>query len=287
VDRARDLADWPLAAQARRVASRPHRWHVVEMGEGPLVLLLHGAGGSAHSFRELMPLLATDHRVVALDLPGQGFTEAGTRQRMSLPKMAEDIARLAGAQGWQPAAIVGHSAGGALALWLASDLTRPDGAPPRVIGLNAALAPFDGVAGWLFPLLARLLVLNPLVPGVFSLSSGNPARVRQLIEGTGSTLSEEGLALYTRLIRDRGHVDATLRMMAQWDLSPLLARLPDLAAPVTLIAAQGDRAVPPATATAAAERLPDARVVPLEGLGHLAHEEDPPRLAALIRDALA
>lgn len=283
----RDLPTWPLAAHSRRVTVRPHVWHVQETGTGPLLLLLHGAGGSTHSFRDLIPRLAQDHRVVAIDLPGQGFTRMGTKLRCGLRPMAEDVAALMRAEDWVPTAIIGHSAGGALGLRLAQILEAAGQPAPKVIGINAALAPFDGLAGWLFPVLAKALVLNPLVPRLFSLSSGNPARVRQLIEGTGSRLSDEGFACYTRLIADRGHVDATLRMMAGWNLDPLLADLPEIAAPVVLIAAEGDRAVPPVTSVRAAARLPDARVIHVAGLGHLAHEEDPARITAILRDALA
>jgi len=287
MDWSRDLPTWPLHGCSRRVAVRPHDWHVQDMGAGPLVLLLHGAGGSTHSFRDLIPRLAPAYRVVAIDLPGQGFTRMGTRLRCGLRPMAEDIAALIRAQGWAPAAIVGHSAGGALALRLAQVL--PDGGmpAPRIIGLNAALAPFDGLAGWLFPVLAKTLVLNPLVPRIFALTSGNPTRVRQLLESTGSRIDDAGLAYYSRLIADRGHVDATLRMMAGWDLDPLLADLPGIATPVSLIAAENDRAVPPVTSVRAAARLPDARVIHVAGLGHLAHEEAPARIATILRDALA
>ena len=281
----RDLPTWPLHALSRRVASRPHLWHVQETGSGSLLLLLHGAGGSTHSWRDLIPGLARAHRVVAIDLPGQGFSRPGTNQRMGLDPMAEDIARLARAEDWQPAAIIGHSAGGAIALRLATLLRRPEGGVPKVIGINAALAPFDGFAGWLFPVLARLLVLNPLVPRLFALSSGNPDRVRKLIEGTGSHLGPEGLALYARLIADRHHVDGTLRMMAQWSLDGLLADLPAHPGEVLLLAGDRDLAVPPGTADAAAARMPRARVRHLPGLGHLAHEEDPSLLAALLAEA--
>ena len=56
---------WPHRAHSRQVFCKPHRWHVQEMGQGDLIVLLHGAGGSTHSFRHLMPLLAEHYRVVA------------------------------------------------------------------------------------------------------------------------------------------------------------------------------------------------------------------------------
>ena len=93
-------ADWPHRDLSRHIACKPHLWHMQEMGAGPLVLLLHGAGGATHSWRHLMPLLAADYRVVAIDLPGQGFTRLGARGRCGLDPMATDIARLCAAEGW-------------------------------------------------------------------------------------------------------------------------------------------------------------------------------------------
>lgn len=275
MDWARDLSGWPHAQASRRIDHPPHRWHVQEMGQGETLLLIHGAGASTHSWRGLMPLLAARWHVVALDLPGQGFTQAGTRSRCSLPLMSDDIAALARAQGWRPRAVIGHSAGGAIALELARRL-EPQ---PKVVGINAALGNFEGVAGWLFPMLAKFLALNPFSAGLFTLGGASPARTRRLIESTGTTLDEEGLRLYARLMGDRGHVDATLQMMSQWRIDPLIEMLPGIAAPTRFITGDRDEAVPPATSERAAARMPDARVVHLPALGHLAHEENPQAVA--------
>ena len=283
MDWARDLPGWPHAAHSRRIAHPPHRWHVQEMGEGETLLLIHGAGGSTHSWRGLMPLLARRRHVVALDLPGQGFTQAGTKSRCSLPLMSDDIAALAQAQGWRPAAVIGHSAGAAIALELARRLAPQ----PRIIGLNAALGNFEGVAGWLFPALAKALALNPLSATMLTLGGASPARTRRLIESTGSTLDDAGLRLYARLVGDRGHVDATLKMMSQWRIDPLLDMLPAIDAPTLFVTGDRDAAVPPATSDRAAARMPQARVRHLPGLGHLAHEEDPQATAAEIEAFLA
>jgi magnesium chelatase accessory protein len=283
MDWARDLPGWPHAAHSRRVAHPPHRWHVQEMGEGETLLLIHGAGGSTHSWRGLMPLLARRRHVVALDLPGQGFTRAGTKSRCSLPLMSDDIAAFTEAQGWRPVAVIGHSAGAAIALELARRLAPQ----PRVVGLNAALGNFEGVAGWLFPMLAKALALNPFSATMLTMGGASPARTRRLIESTGSTLDEAGLRLYARLVGDRGHVDATLKMMSQWRIDPLLDMLPTIDAPTLFVTGDRDTAVPPATSDRAAARMPQAEVRHLPGLGHLAHEEDPQAAAAEIEAFLA
>ncbi len=275
--------DWPHTELSRQVFCKPHRWHVQEAGEGPTVILLHGAGGSVHSYRDMITVLAREYHVVAIDMPGQGLTQLGARHRCGLDAMAKDVAALLSQQQWMPVAVVGHSAGGALALRL-SHLLSPT---PAVIGINPALGHFQGLAGVLFPVMAKLLALTPGVAGFFSRSAANPDRVRSLIESTGTTLSDHGLALYRRLVGDRGHVDATLLMMAQWTLDDLLRELPTITAPTLFLAGEHDEAVPPSVSEDAAARMPNAKVMRLPDLGHLAHEEDPAQICSLIQDFLA
>ena len=278
MDRARDLSDWPLQKHSRAVRVKPHIWHVVEMGEGPTVLMLHGAGGSTHSWAGVMPLMAQDHHVIAVDLPGQGFTRAGTKTRLGLPMMALDLKALLVDQGWEPTLIVGHSAGGALALQLASVQDNP----VRVVGINAALEPFEGIAGWLFPIMAKMLALNPFTSVALTMGGSAMGRARGLIRTTGSDIPEDSLRCYAKLFSDRGHVDSTLQMMAQWDVDMLTARTFTLTTPTLLIAGDKDQTVPPAVSKRAAEAMPFGMFQELKGLGHLAHEEAPDLVAQAI-----
>ncbi|QBF34150.1 alpha/beta fold hydrolase BchO [Thalassococcus sp. S3] len=280
-------ADWPLLEHSRQILCRPHRWHVQEMGQGETLLLLHGTGCSVHSFRGLAPILAQSHRVISLDLPGQGLTQLGARHRSGLHATTEDIANLCAQEGWQPAAIIGHSAGGAVALNLTHRLVSPRGQAPRVIGINPALENFKGMASVMFPAMAKMLALTPFTAEMVSRTSDSPERVAALIRSTGSDLDPIGLQLYRRLIRDRDHVDGTLLMMASWSLNHLRQELPKLAMPALFLTGARDRTVPPASPARAAARMPDCRTVTLPDLGHLAHEEAPDRVAALIQGFLA
>jgi magnesium chelatase accessory protein len=271
--------DWPLRAMARRVRAR-HDWWVIEHGAGPEVLLLHGAGGSGHSFRALAPALQ-GYRCLIPDLPGQGFTRAGARDRFGIAPMAEDVAALIRAAGWQPRLVIGHSAGVPLALQL-STLVPLD----AVIGINAALGQFDGAAGFLFPLLARALAATPFVPALVSRMWGNEAKVRQLIEGTGSKLDDAGLAQYLTLVRRPAHVDGTLSMMAAWRVDRLMAAAAGLGVRTLLISNAGDRIVPPRVSAEAARMLPRAELREMPKLGHLSHEEDAAAVLAVLADWL-
>lgn len=276
------IKSWPNAHLSRRVQGPVHRWHVQETGQGKTVLLLHGAGGSTHNYREIIPILAERFHVVALDLPGQGFTQLGARHRSGLDPTAEDIAKLCAQEGWAPDVIVGHSAGAAVALRLAQADLSPRGQTPLVIGINAALAEFQGLAGAIFPVMAKALAAVPFTASLFSGASNNPARIQALISSTGSELDATGMELYRRLVADRNHVDGTLLMMSQWKLPPLLKALPGHDAPVRFIVGEKDGTVPPTVSLTAAQRMPDATVTNLSGLGHLAHEERPTEMAGLI-----
>lgn len=275
-----DGADWPNRQASRMVEAGGIDWHVQIMGEGPVLLVLHGTGASTHSWRDLAPLLATRYRVVAPDLPGHGFSSTLGARTQSLPGMARATAAMLQALGVSPDIAVGHSAGAAVLARLGLDHAF---SPKRIIALNGALSPFEGVAGHVFPTMAKALFLNPFAPRYVAWSASGGA-VARLLDGTGSRLDPRGVALYAQLLRNPAHIDGALSMMAHWDLRALARDLPRLRIPIEFIVAENDRTVPPDGARKLAARLSDARVLSVPGLGHLAHEEDPALFARLIFD---
>lgn len=276
-----DGRDWPNRAASRFVTAAGLRWHVQEMGEGPPLLLLHGTAAATHSWRDLMPLLATRFRVVAPDLPGHGFTEGVPPARLSLPGMAAAVAALCAAIDVVPARAVGHSAGAAILLRMALDGRI---APDAVISLNGALLPLGEKNAAFFKGAAKLLMGLPFIPGLFAWRAADRGVAERLLRDTGSRIEARGVDFYARLFRHKGHVAAALGMMANWDLDPLLRDLPRLRPRLVLVVGAADRAVPPTQAERVRQRLPAARIVTLPGLGHLAHEEDPAAIAALVFD---
>ena len=272
---------WPNHDKSRFHTAAGIDWHVQEMGAGPSLLLVHGTGASTHSWRSLAPLLASNYSVTAFDLPGHGFTSPGTRNQRTLPGMASAIADLLKSIDLQPTVVVGHSAGAALLIRCCLDGAL---APESMISLNGALLPFRGAAGVLFPPLAKLLFLNPLMPHLLARRGGQRARVERLIRGTGSELDAAGIELYARLFENPSHVSATLGMMASWDLHQLERNLTALTVPLLLVAGDNDQAVPPSDAERVHRLLRDARLIRLPGLGHLAHEEDAETVVELIND---
>ncbi len=273
--------DWPHRDASRTIAAVHQHWHVQEMGPkgdiAPTLLLIHGAGGSLHSWADLAPKLAQQYRVIALDVAGHGFSQKGRMARAGLEDIASDITALAENQGWQVRAVIGHSAGAAIALRLAELM------PLRaVVGLNAALSQFEGMAGWLFPAMAKTLSLLPFAPQFGAKMLGTPAQIDRLLTQTGAQIGAAGRAQYLTLARRPAHIGATLDMMAAWDLRPLLARLSHITVPVLLLTGAHDGAVPPRVSVDAARALPHATAHILQGYGHLLPEEAAEVIAPLI-----
>ncbi len=274
--------DWPHRALSRQITAAGQIWHVQEMGDGPTILLIHGAGGSLHSWADMAPLLAPHYRVISVDVAGHGFSQKGRFSRAGLDNVARDLTALAADQGWDIRAIIGHSAGAAIALRMAEMM------PLRAaIGLNAALSQFEGVAGWLFPAMAKALSLLPFAGHMGAQMLGTPAQIDRLLTQTGAKITDAGRAQYLALARRPAHIAATLDMMAAWDLRPLLARLGQINIPVLLLTGARDGAVPPKVSQDAARALPLGRAQILQSYGHLLPEEAAQVIAPLILQFLA
>ncbi len=280
----RDGADWPNREASRFIAAGHMTFHVQRLGNGPVALLIHGTGASTHSWRDVLPLLAKDFDVIAVDLPGHAFTSGARSGDLTLAGMAGALAGLLRVLEVKPEVMVGHSAGAPVIAAMHFD---HDIRPALIVSLNGAWRPFPGLAGKIFPVVARLLHLNPAIAQMVAWRAGNRDAIRRLIEGTGSTIDEQGLALYARLFQDPLHVNNVLRMMAGWDLAPVTRRIDRLETACLLIAASDDLAVPAETSIDLGRRLSNASVETIRGGGHLLHEVKPGETVALIRAAMS
>lgn len=274
-----DGASWPNRHLSNFIEAGGCRWHVQRAGAGLKVLLLHGTGASTHSWAGLLPLLAAKYDVLAADLPGHAFTRISRQVEPSLPGKAAEFGKLLSQTGFEPDVLIGHSAGAAIAIHLATRLRRP---PQHIIGLNAALRPLGGMAGLAGPAIARAMTVSPLMVNVIARRARDRERVARLIRSTGSISSEPYLGIYAMLFANPQHVRGTLRMMASWDVSTIPRDIRRIGYPLALITGDLDRAAPPVEAEEFARRYPGVHHMPLSGHGHLAHEEDPGRIAGVI-----
>ena len=243
--------------------------HTVAEGEGPRVVLVHGFTQTLASWEPLAARLRARWRVVRADLPGHGGSAA---VRADLPTTAELLGTAAA-----PGAFVGYSLGGRVCLRLALD--RPD--------------------------LVRALVLLGASPGIAG--AGERAERRAADEALARDLERDGVAAFLdrwlagplfatlpaeragraeRLGNGAAGLAAALRLLGTGTQEPLWARLPELAAPVLLVAGELDGKF-----AAVAERMagaigPRARVALVPGAGHAAHLEQPEAFGDLVESFL-
>jgi magnesium chelatase accessory protein len=252
------------------------------MGAGPVLLLLHGTGASTHSWRDLAPALAPHFTVVAPDLPGHGFTDTPVKSHgFSLPLVSRGVGNLLEVLGLAPVLVAGHSAGAAIAARMVADRLIT---VSYVVSLNGALLPFPGMTNGYFSSVARVLALSPFTARAFTFFVASPKAVEKMLRSTGSSIDAEGMRLYARLAGNSQHVAGALGLMANWDLAPMITILPNLPAPLVLVAGTNDGMVPESEAYRVRSLVPSAEVISLAGLGHLAHEEQPGQVAALLRN---
>ncbi|MEM8660288.1 MAG: alpha/beta fold hydrolase BchO [Pseudomonadota bacterium] len=273
--------NWPHREASLFVESGPLRWHVQRKGSGPCMLLLHGTGASTHSWSGLVEHLVGSFEVIAIDLPGHGFTQLADDDGMSLPGMATLLRQLLQDLEISVDVAVGHSAGAALLARMCLDLSI---APVAMISINGAMLPLPGLARKLYPGAARLLAALPGVPKLVARHGSQKPVIQQLLRQTGSAVSERYVDHYQTLVGSAAHVNGAIQMMANWNLDTLEQELPKLSPALYLLACKNDKAVPFAQAARLKVQLPQADLRVLPELGHLGHEEDPEQFARLITE---
>ena len=107
-------ADLPKGAESYFAQVNGIRLHYVKMGEGPLLILLHGWPETWYEWHKVMPALASKFTVVAPDLRGLGLSEK-TQSGYDKHTIANDVAALIKYLGERSAIVVGHDMGGKVA----------------------------------------------------------------------------------------------------------------------------------------------------------------------------
>lgn len=200
---------------------------------------------------------------------------------MTLAGMSDAVRELLRVLDVTPHALIGHSAGGAIALWLASEW--PDAS---IVGINAALAPPNALMSFLTPGV-ELLTQSGLTGFLTAKLAESDFVFDSLMKSTGSSISREQLALYRAFATSREHAGAVMSMFAGWDLSALARKLPAITNRVSLIVGLRDEWVPASDTARIAKSLTNATLIELRDAGHLAHEEMPARVSEIISEAVA
>ena len=247
--------------------------HYIERGSGPAAaVLIHGFLGHTYSFRYLIPELAKDQRVVAVDLKGSGYSGRPQKGDYSLTEQARLVIRLMDKLGIDRASFVGHSLGGEVAMRLAANW------PERVEKLVLAAS----VSGDRIPSLPVTPLIKPILWLIGRLFGRRIFR-RQFYDPRKAT--KEVLEAYRRPLRIKGTGHAvyqTLRDMRR----EKAVESSRITAPVLILWASSERILPRWVLSRLRKRFPQAKVVAIERAGHLLLEEQPEQANRAVKSFL-
>ncbi|MFI6868656.1 alpha/beta fold hydrolase [Nocardia sp. NPDC050406] len=256
------------------------RFHYTVTGAGSPVVLIAGGAMWGYSWRDVIPELAREHTVYAVDLPSQGYTELRRGDfAYDLPAMADALAVFLDAVGLDRTALVGHSWGGAWSLHFAQRY------PDRVTRLALLDSPgLDAEKAPVTPLfttpLAGELATELTDRNFFAESIRGTFQHRELVT---DEMIDEGYAAFSR----PGNRDGFLALWRNLDYRLTDAGLDRVNAPTLVLWGGADAWLPASQADRLAARLPNATATVLPGCGHTVHEDCPtetiPALAEFLR----
>ncbi|MEX1103704.1 MAG: alpha/beta hydrolase, partial [Dehalococcoidia bacterium] len=231
------------------------RMHIVDRGDGPAIVLIHGFLGNTASWRFVIDDLSRDRRVVALDHPGFGFSERDPGADLSHEAHARRTAGVMDQLGIDRATIVGHSMGGGIAQRFAIQFPDRTGRLVLLCAVNAGVRPDWGRRGrGAKPFMAGMRVLARWP----SLTNRLTLRTMREIVADPDRLTAEDAWLYTAPLLQRGTV-ACIESMLRSVREEEPADLSRITAPTLVLSGECDTAVPPAVGATIAAAIPGAR----------------------------
>lgn len=226
------------------------------------VLFLHGATGGARVFGPQLAHFGRRYRAIAWEMPG--YAGSAPLPLVTMAALASTLAGFIAALRLDRPALVGHGIGGMIVQRLLAEAA--DAARAIVLAQTSAVP--QAVNDWWRGRLDAGRSLAEIAPSAIL------ALVGDAPDPAGVALARECLAAVPQ---------STFRDMVLaakgFDMSEALGRI---AAPTLVLAGRRDRITPPEEAERLADGIPGARLVVLEGAGHLAHAERPAAFNAAV-----
>jgi pimeloyl-ACP methyl ester carboxylesterase len=260
----------------------------IDQGQGDVLLLVHGLGSNAKGWSRNIDELARDHRVIAVDLPGYGYSDKGYYQ-YSLEFYAQVLKEMLEGLGIDKATFMGHSMGGQIAMVAALDY--PDIVDRLVLISPAGFEKFtDGEGDWMRKAVSAEFVKDTTIRGI-----------AVNLKSNFHDAPEEADFMITDRIQVRGARDfenycyaVSLNVGAMLD-RPVLDDLEKIDKPTLVLFGENDNLIPnrflhggrtAEIAQQGVDRLPDARLVLIPECGHFVQFEKPDETNAAVKDFL-
>lgn len=271
----------------RRLRVRDAVVHVVDEGDGPPILMLHGNPTWSFEWRDVLRDLSRDFRCVAMDLPGFGLSSADDTFGGAPADHARAVADVVAALDLRGCTLLAHDWGVPIGLAALTGAHRPDG-PDRLAGLAVAnswawpvgddrhFTSFSrAMGGPVGRLAARRanLVVRAMLPRGHRRRRLAPGEVRQYLAPLDTAARREATSRFAaEIVRSAGF------------LADVASILPGLAAtPALLLWADRDIAFRETELRRWRDELPHAEVVRLPGVGHYVPSDAPDDVAQAVR----
>jgi 2-hydroxymuconate-semialdehyde hydrolase len=260
-----EVPDEPVGPGTSFLTTRSGRVHVLDVGEGSPVLLIHGSGSGVAEWQEgFAELLARHHRVIGFDCYGFGASDRDHGWQYGLDLWSRQAIDVLDALEIERAIVFGHSAGGAVAALLAA--AHPDRFRGAVfVGHGISLDP------------AQVL---PLVPGVGELWAARKATLA--VTFADRDRHRRRMEAAYRVRGTRAAFLVFVRRQYTVDGLRLLGAYEKIRSPVLQVHGTDDDSIPIEAGKKLSDRLSDTRFVAVAGSGHHVHLDAPDRLVAEI-----
>ena len=251
------------------------RLHYVEEGNGEPLILIHSIGQSIYTWRNIFSRLSLNYRVIALDLPGHGYSTRPESFGYTIEEQAKVLELFMDAINIESAHIMAFSMGSAYAMQLAMD-------NPERIGKMVFIAP--GGMSPEMPMPIKMLD-SSLFGTVASMLYGLRTVEKVLGEcffDLTRTMTPEVIGEYYKTISDRDSRRALRDSFHNFDDEPVISRLRMLDAPALMLQGSEDKWRSNDQAELYHAAMPFAGFATIRNAGHLLHEEKAERVIAAI-----
>ena len=259
------------------------RIHYQEAGDekAPPMILIHGFISSTLIWSEVfLPLADAGFRVIAIDLPGYGYSDKPVDGRYTIDAQAQAVFGLMDTLGIEKATIVGASYGGAVAATMALD------SPERVdrLVLIGAVSS-DEPKKKLLLRLSRLPVIGDIVTPLFLGSRWVlRKRMEEMYRRIGAPLDERMLEARHHLLATANMQRAMIRTVRHWSANRIAREASLIRQPTLLVWGEDDTHIPISQAYRLRDAIPDARLIIFRNCGHLPPTEYPEKFVEVVAD---
>jgi len=278
--------DWREHQRWVEVMEKPV--NVMDLGEGPPLVFVHGLSGSWPNWLEQLPVFATDHRVIAMDLPGFGHSPMPA-ERITISAHARMLDGLLEALGVSAATLVGNSMGGFISAELA--IAFPERVERLVLVSAAGISTHGrGDVERVVPSLRRVERVLAAYTAWMAARSDTVARRPGLRNATFGLVTRHPSRLDAALVAEqlRGAGKPGFMQALQANLEyPIRERLGEIACPTLIVWGDEDRLITVRDADVFEQLIPSSRKVIFENTGHMAMLERPAAFNALLDEFLS